>query len=165
MGGIITIDFIDMKKASNRTLLYQTMVTLMKNDKAKHTILPVNKFGLIQITRQRVRQATIIDTTEQCPTCHGTGKVKPTILIEEEIQNMIEYLIEKQIEKKFSISVHPIVHAYLTRGLISKRVKWYFKYKHWIDILPNQNHHLLEFKFYNKDMEQIVFWTKPNIEE
>ncbi len=165
MGGIITIDFIDMKKASNRNLLYQTLVQLMKNDKAKHTILPVNKFGLIQITRQRVRQATIIDTTEQCPTCHGTGKVKPSILIEEEIQSMIEYLIEKQIEKKFSISVHPMVYAYLTQKLISKRMKWSLKYKQWIKLVPNQNHHLLEFKFYNKDMEQIVFWTKPNIED
>lgn len=165
MGGIITIDFIDMKKASNRNLLYQTLLQLMRNDKAKHTILPVNKFGLIQITRQRVRQATIIDTTEQCPTCHGTGKVKPSILIEEEIQSMIEYLIEKQIEKKFSIAVHPMVYAYLTKNLFSKRVKWSWKYKQWIKLIPNQNHHLLEFKFFNKDMEQIVFWTKPNIED
>jgi ribonuclease G len=165
MGGIITIDFIDMKKTSNRTLLYQTLVQLMKNDKAKHTILPVNKFGLIQITRQRVRQATIIETSEQCPTCHGTGKVKPTILIEEEIQNMIEYLIEKQIEKKFYISVHPIVHAYLTQKMVSKRFKWSLKYKQWIKLVPNQNLHLLEFKFFNKDQDQIVFWTKPTIEE
>ena len=78
MGGIITIDFIDMKKPTNRNLLYQTLVQLMKNDKAKHTILPVNKFGLIQITRQRVRQATIIDTSENCPSCNiVTGKRFP----------------------------------------------------------------------------------------
>lgn len=165
MGGIITIDFIDMKKASNRNLLYQTLVQLMRNDKAKHTVLPVNKFGLIQITRQRVRQATIIDTSENCPTCQGTGKVKAAILIEEEIQNMIEYLIEKQIEKKFSIAVHPMVFAYLTHGLISKRLKWSFKYKQWITLKPIQSHHLLEFKFYNKDMDQIIFWTKPNSDE
>lgn len=165
MGGIITIDFIDMKKASNRSLLYQTLVQLMKNDKAKHTVLPVNKFGLIQITRQRVRQATIIDTSENCPTCQGTGKVKAAILIEEEIQNMIEYLIEKQIEKKFSIVVHPMVYAYLTHGLFSKRMKWSVKYKQWITLVPNQSHHLLEFKFYNKDMDQIIFWTKPNSDE
>jgi ribonuclease G len=112
-----------------------------------------------------VRQATIIETSEQCPTCHGTGKVKPTILIEEEIQNMIEYLIEKQIEKKFYISVHPIVHAYLTKKMVSKRFKWSLKYKQWIKLVPNQNLHLLEFKFFNKDQDQIVFWTKPTIEE
>jgi ribonuclease G len=165
MGGIITIDFIDMKKTTNRNLLYQTLVQLMKNDKAKHTILPVNKFGLIQITRQRVRQATIIDTSENCPSCSGTGKVKASILIEEEIQNMIEYLIEKQVEKSFSITVHPMVYAYLTKGLFSKQVKWSLKYKQWIRIAPNQSHHLLEFKFFNKDKEQIIFWTKPNTEE
>ena len=120
---------------------------------------------MIQITRQRVRQATIIDTSENCPSCNGTGKVKASILIEEEIQNMIEYLIEKQVEKSFSITVHPIIYAYLTKGLFSKRVKWSLKYKQWIRIYPKQSQHLLEYKFFNKDNEQIIFWTKPNSEE
>ena len=78
---------------------------------------------------------------------------------------MIDYFIEKQVEKSFSITVHPMVYAYLTKGLFSKQVKWSLKYKQWIRIAPNQSHHLLEFKFFNKDKEQIIFWTKPNTEE
>jgi len=163
MGGIITIDFIDMQKASNRTLLYQTMSQLMKKDKAKHTILPVNKFGLIQITRQRVRQATIIENTEVCPACHGTGKIKPSVLLEEDIENMVEYLFEKQREKQFSIVVHPFVYAYLTKGIFSKRVKWFLKYKQWINIKANHDFGLVEYKFFNSDGGEIVFWTSPDI--
>jgi ribonuclease G len=92
MGGIISIDFIDLAKNANRTILYRTLQELMKSDKAKHTVLPVNKFGVVQITRQRVREATIIETSELCPTCNGTGKIKSSLLIQEDIENMIEYL-------------------------------------------------------------------------
>lgn len=165
MGGIITIDFIDMQKAANRTHLHQTMVELMKDDKAKHTILPVNKFGLIQITRQRVRQATIIETTEICPTCNGTGKIKPSILIEDDIENMIEYLIDKQREKDFYIGVHPFIYSYLKRGFISKQMKWFMKYNRWIKLEEHQEYAIVDFKFFNAEGDQIIFWKTPNVED
>lgn len=158
IGGIIVIDFIDMAKAANRTALYKQMCELMETDRAKHTVLQLSKFGLMQITRQRVRQVTTIDTLEQCPVCYGTGKVKPTILIEENIENMIDFLIKKQIEPKITIELHPFLYAYFTKGLISKQIKWFFKYKKWIHLKENTNLHLLQHQFYNKDNEEIVIW-------
>jgi len=157
MGGIITIDFIDLNKSANRTLLYKTMTELMKNDKAKHTILPMNKFGIIQITRHRVREATVIETSELCPTCKGTGKIKSALLIQEDIENMIEYLIDKQLEKNFYLAVHPFIRAYLTKGFLSIRWKWYLRFGQWIRIREKQAYSVMEFKFFNKNNDQIIF--------
>jgi ribonuclease G len=157
MGGIITIDFIDLAKSANRTLLYKTFQELMKNDKARHAILPMNKFGIIQITRQRVRAATVIETLELCPTCKGTGKIKSTMLIQEDIENMIEYLIDKQLEKGFYLAVHPFIYAYLTKGLFSKRWKWYIRFGRWIRLVAKSDYSVVEFKFFNKNNDQIIF--------
>ncbi len=159
MGGIITIDFIDMAKASNRTLLFRTLQELMKDDKAKHTILPVNKFGLIQITRQRVRPATVIETSETCPTCLGTGKVKPTILLEQSLENMIEYQLDGSPKSSFYIKLHPFLYAYLTQGLFSIRFKWLKKYKRWIKLVPDPNFAVVDFKFFDILGEEIKFWS------
>jgi len=157
MGGIITIDFIDLAKNTNRTLLNRTLQELMRNDKARHTILPMNKFGVIQITRQRVRETTVIETDELCPTCHGTGKAKSALLILEDIENMIEYLIDKQLEKGFCLAVHPFVHAYLTKGFFSKQWKWQLRFRRRIRIKARPSYSVAEFKFYNKNNDQIVF--------
>jgi ribonuclease G len=157
MGGIITIDFIDLNKTANRTLLYRTMQDLMKNDTARHSILPMNKFGIIQITRQRVRETTVIETSEQCPTCLGTGKIKSTLLIQEEIENMIEYLIGKQLEKGFYLTVHPFIYAYLTKGIFSKQWNWFLRFHRWIKIVEKNSFALVEFKFYNKNNDEIIF--------
>jgi ribonuclease G len=157
MGGIITIDFIDLAKSANKTLLYRTFQDLMKNDKARHTILPMNKFGIIQITRQRVRAATVIETLELCPTCKGTGKIKSTMLLQEDIENMIEYLIDKQLEKGFYLAVHPFIYAYLTKGLFSKRWGWYLRFGRWIRLVSKSDYSVVEFKFFNQNNDQIIF--------
>lgn len=163
IGGIIVIDFIDMATAANRTALYKAMCDLMSNDRARHTVLQLSKFGLMQITRQRIRPVTNIETQERCPVCQGTGKIKPAILIEENLENILDFLFQKQIESKITLQVHPIVHAYLTKGLMSKQMKWFFKYKKWIPIRQNFDSHLLEYKFFNKDNEEIVLWdSHPN---
>lgn len=158
IGGIIVIDFIDMATAANRTILYKQMTELMIPDRARHTVLPLSKFGLMQITRQRIRPVTTIDTSERCPVCHGTGKIKSAILIEENIENIIDFLFQKQSEHKITIELHPILYSYFTKGLVSKQVKWYFKYKKWIRLRENSELHLLQYKFFNKDMEEIVLW-------
>ncbi|MCQ2287076.1 MAG: Rne/Rng family ribonuclease [Bacteroidales bacterium] len=163
MGGLVVIDFIDMAKAENRKTLHRTMTELMENDRARHTVLPPSKFGLIEITRQRVRQATTIETLEECPTCHGTGKVKPSILLEEDIENTIEFLVQKQNQKHITLTVHPYIYAYLTKGLISKRIQWFFKFKQWIRLESNQEHQFLEYKFYNRLKEEIVLWNSRSL--
>ncbi|MDR1758034.1 MAG: Rne/Rng family ribonuclease [Bacteroidales bacterium] len=164
MGGIITIDFIDLRKSASRNQLNQSLHELMRNDKSRHTILPINKFGIVQITRQRVRQATVIDTSEMCPACQGTGKVKASILIEEELENTIDFLLYKQHEKHITIVLHPYLYAYFTKGIYSKRCQWLLRYKQWISLKTNTDYHILEYKFLNKEGEEIVFWSSPTIE-
>lgn len=161
MGGIITIDFVDLHEAGNKTILNKAMADFMQNDKAKHTILPLNKFGLMQITRQRVRQATIIENTEQCPTCKGTGKIKPPIVIEDEIDDALEFLFLKQHEPKITIIAHPFVYAYLTKGFPSIRSKWCWKYKKNVRIRPNQSSKLTEIHYLNEKNDEIILWNQP----
>ena len=165
MGGIICIDFVDLHDAKNRLALYKAMEEFMANDKAKHTILPLNKFCVMQITRQRVRQATIIETTEQCPTCRGTGKVKPPILIEDDLANMLEFLFDKQGEKGVTIMVHPFVAAYLRQGFPSILMKWRWKYKKRIKLIANQSYHLMEHHFFNLDKDEIMLWSDSTVKE
>jgi ribonuclease G len=160
MGGLIVIDFIDLEKAASRKTLHKKMTEFMANDRAKHTILPPSKFGLVEITRQRVRQATTIEIEDQCPSCQGTGKIKPLILIEEELENMLEFLFLKQIEKSVTIAVHPYIYAFLTKGLISKRVKWMLKFRRYIRIESKQGYQLLEYRFFNSNLEEIVLWNR-----
>lgn len=155
IGGIIVIDFIDMTEAKNRRLLYQRLRDEMAKDKAKHAILPPSKFGLVQITRQRVRPAMKIEILEKCPVCSGTGESKPTVLIVDEIDNNLQYLIREQNEKMLTITVHPFVYAHLTQGLFSLRLKWMWQYKCRIKIKPMTTHHFLEYHFFNKNNDEL----------
>ena len=155
MGGIVIIDFIDMQKQENRKQLYQTMVDEMAKDKARHTILPINKFGLIQITRHRVRPAIDVDVQETCPLCHGEGTIKSSLAIVEEIEANIKYLFEVQNEKSLTIITHPYIYAYLTKGIISRRLKLCHKYKKRIKISFNNDFNLMEHKFFNKNGDEI----------
>ena len=155
MGGIIVIDFIDMRKAENKKAVYGKMKDEMKRDRAKNTILPLTKFGLMQITRQRVRPELNIITKEICPTCGGTGKVAPTLLVSDQIEKNLEYILLKQNEKHLTIAMHPFVHAFFTKGLISRRVKWFLKYKRWIRLEVDSSLGLVDYNFHNKAGEQI----------
>ena len=155
MGGIIVIDFIDMKSLDNKKLIYKVMKEEMMDDKAKSTVLPLSKFGLMQITRERVRPQMNIITKETCPTCNGTGKITASILTSDLIEKNIEHLLVKQNEKDLVMAVHPYLHAYFTRGLISQRLKWYFKYKRWVNIIVDTSLAVTEYKFLNKEGEEI----------
>lgn len=155
MGGIIVIDFIDMRKAENKKKLYQSMKEIMEDDRAKNTILPITKFGLMQITRQRVRPEMNIATRETCPTCGGTGKVGATILVSDQIEKNLEYLMNTQNEKGITIAVHPFLAAFFTKGVFSIRWQWYRKYNSWIKIEKDSSLSLSEYSFYNKHGEEI----------
>lgn len=155
MGGIIVIDFIDMTEAQHRRLLFQKLRDEMAKDRAKHAILPPSKFGLVQITRQRVRPAMNLQIQEKCPVCNGTGEAKPSILIIDEIENNLRYLIEEQNEKRLLISVHPFVFSHLTSGFPSLRLKWMFRHKCFIKIKPLPSYHFLEYHFFNKNNDEL----------
>ena len=157
MGGIIVVDFIDLHSAQNRKTLYEKLKEEMKRDRAKHTILPPSKFGLIQITRQRVRPETNITTVEKCPACNGTGEIKASILLVDEIENNMRYFVQEQNEKELFLSVHPYLEAYLNKGLLlnSRVHKWRKKFKVKLKVSASSSYHIMEYHFFNKLEEEI----------
>ena len=156
MGGIICIDFIDMHDRANNKELFNTLKSAMSNDRAKHNIIPPSKFGVVEITRQRVRPETDITTSEKCPTCNGTGDVQASILFAEEIENNLHYLLGTKKEAGLTLNVHPYLEAYFKKGFISKQMKWFFKYKKWVPVRGNSANHLLQYSFVNKKNEEIT---------
>jgi ribonuclease G len=157
IGGIILIDFIDMKSRDNRTMLLRSMKEYMKNDHAQHTILPLSKFGLMQITRQRVKPEVKINTAETCPTCKGSGNVTPTFLVTDDIRRDLNFIIQSRPHSKLKLSVHPFLYSYLKKGFMNYQKKWYFELKKWVTILENQDLHLTEYKFYDGNNDEIRF--------
>jgi ribonuclease G len=155
MGGIIVVDFIDMHDATNRKVLFDKLKEAMTADRAKHTILPPSKFGLIQITRQRVRPELVIETLDKCPSCGGTGEVQASILILDEIENNLRYILKEQNQKGIELLVNPYIGAYLKQGLPSIQMKWFMKYKTWIPVRVNSGYHFLEYHFVSKIGEEI----------
>jgi ribonuclease G len=155
MGGIIVVDFIDMKRAENKKLIYKTIKDEMATDRSKHTVLPLSRFGLMQITRQRVRPEMNIVTKEVCPTCHGSGKISASILTSDTIERTIDHLLTQQNEKDVTVVVHPYVYAYFTKGTISRRLKWYLRYFKWVKLIQDSSLAITEYKFANKEGEEI----------
>ncbi|MFR9651554.1 MAG: Rne/Rng family ribonuclease [Rikenellaceae bacterium] len=156
LGGIVIIDFIDLHKATNRQLLYEEMVKLMSTDKAKHNVLPITKFGLIQITRQRVRPVVIEDVQDQCPTCHGTGKIQPSVLLEKDIENQISFLTIDRKAKYINLHVNPYVAAFLNKGFISLKRRWSWRYGCTIKVTQDQSIGIVDVLYYNKNGESLL---------
>jgi len=154
LGGIIVVDFIDMKLPDNKRKLIEAMEDFMRSDRAKHAVLPISKFGLMQVTRQRMKPEVNINTQEVCPTCNGTGKISSTLVLEDEIEKNLSYLV-MQKHKGLTIVVHPIVYAYLTKGFISIRRRWSWKYKQTIKLKADNNYYLTEFHFFDSNDEEI----------
>lgn len=156
LGGIIVIDFIDMHQGLNRRKLFDKLRDEMQNDSAKHTILPPSKFGLVQITRQRVRPETKVEITEKCPVCNGSGLVKPHTLLIDEIENTISFLVKEQNEKKIILYTSPFVEAYLNSGRKSIVKKWRRSLKSKIKLSSSENYHFLEYHIFNHEGEEIT---------
>lgn len=149
MGGIIVVDFIDMNLAEDRQLLYERMCKNMQKDRARHNILPLSKFGLMQITRQRVRPAMDVNVEETCPTCFGKGTIKSSILFVDQLERKIDRLVNKIGIKKFYLHVHPYVAAYINQGIISLKRKWQMKYGMGVHVIPSQKMAFLQYEFYD----------------
>ena len=150
MGGIIVVDFVDMNLAEDRQLLYERMCKNMQKDRARHNIHPLSKFGLMQITRQRVRPAMDVNVEETCPTCFGKGKIKSSILFTEQLEGKIDQLVNKIGIKRFTLHVHPYVAAYINQGIISLKRRWQMKYGFGVNVVPSQKLAFLQYEFYDK---------------
>ena len=149
MGGIIIVDFIDMNVAEDRQMLYERMCKNMQKDRARHNILPLSKFGLMQITRQRVRPAMDVSVDETCPTCFGRGKIKSSILFTDQLESKIDHLVNKIGVKTFYLHVHPYVAAYINKGLLSLKWKWQIKYGLGVHVISSQKMAFLQYEFYD----------------
>ena len=156
LGGIIVVDFIDMKLPDNKRKLLEKMEAIMATDRAKHTILPISKFGIMQITRQRMKPEVNINTQEACPTCNGTGKISSTLLLEDEIEKNLSYLITHK-HPQLKLVVHPILYAYLTKGWFwkTKMAQWNRQFGQKTQISADTSYHLTEYRFFDKNEEEI----------
>jgi len=161
MGGIVVVDFIDLKEGANRKLLFESLKEFMKDDRAKHNILPPSKFGLIEITRQRVRPEMEIKTSEKCPCCGGDGEVHSTVLLTDEIENNIRYISQQLNVKTLRINVHPFVEAFINKGTSfyglfgSLRKEWQKKYDCKIEVFATTSQSFLEYHFIDAKGDEI----------
>lgn len=155
MGGIVIVDFIDMENQDHKNGLFKYMTELMQDDRAKHNVLPLTKFGLMQITRQRIRPVTEINTTEVCPVCHGTGKIAPSLVIDEDIERKISFYATENDVKSFILKTGPILGAYISMGFNSFLRKWRRKYKCKIKHEEVQDFSVLQYEFYNENGDKL----------
>lgn len=155
LGGIIVVDFIDMEEPEHRQALYERMCENMSHDRAKHTILPLSKFGLMQITRQRVRPAMEVKMEESCPTCQGTGTIKSSLLFTDTLESKIDQLVHVHGIRRFTLQLHPFVYAYVCKGLWSLKRQWQMHYSWQMRIIPNQQLSYLQYRFLTPDGEEV----------
>ena len=155
IGGIIIVDFIDMKNKDHKALLLREMRKFMSMDRAQHTILPLSKFGLMQITRQRVRPEVKINTAEVCPTCTGTGKINASILLTDEIERDMKFIRQSHPNTKLTLKVHPFIMAYLKKGFPSLQFKWMLKDHKWVKVIEDTDFHINQYAFYDNHNEEI----------
>ncbi|MEY2938133.1 MAG: hypothetical protein RL062_722, partial [Bacteroidota bacterium] len=148
MGGIICVDFIDMQNKDNQKKLHDALKDAMKDDKAKHNVLAPSRFGVVEITRERVKPVTQVKTTEQCPSCHGKGVVEASVLYSDQLENEVRMLADEMKVKSFIMQVHPMVEAYLTKGFWSNIKKtWQKKYGVKIQLEASSSSELLQSKY------------------
>lgn len=163
MGGIIVVDFIDMAKAEHRQQLVEHMRDVMSKDRARHNILPLSKFGLMQITRQRVRPALDITTEESCPSCFGKGVVQPSLLFTDKLEEKLEYLTQNLNIKKFTVYIHPYVDAYVKKGMFSLNGKWRRKFGRGFKIVPDESLAYLQYRVFDVDGKEIYLHEESDM--
>ncbi len=155
IGGLIIVDFIDMKSAEHKKELLRKMREFMSQDRAQHTVLPLSRFGLMQITRQRARPEVIIDTSEICPSCQGSGKINASVLITEQIERDLEYIMQNRPKSKLHLHVHPFLYAYFKQGFPNLQQRWFMKYNRWIRLYRETEFHVNEYRFYDGRSDEI----------
>jgi len=155
LGGLIVIDFIDMRNKENKNILYSKMKEYMSGDRAQHTVLPLSKFGLTQITRQRVKPELKINTLEVCPSCKGSGNIEPAQLLPDEIERNIKFIVDTYPNATITLKVNPLLYTYFKKGIITRQMRWRWEMKKWIHLVSDSELQITQFKFYNKYNDEI----------
>jgi ribonuclease G len=155
IGGLIVIDFIDMRNQEHRRQLSKAMEDFMRKDRSQHTILPLSKFGLMQITRERARPEVMIDAAEKCPTCGGSGKVNATLLIMDDINRDLEFIMQSRPKMPLELRVHPFLEAFIKKGLPNQQMRWFFKYNRWIKVRAQGDYPLTQYSFFDGNEDEI----------
>ena len=162
IGGIIIVDFIDMDSAEHRQLLFEQMRKLMKRDRARHNVLQLSKFGLMQITRQRVRPAVEMDVREECPTCHGTGKIEPSLLFTDKLANECQRYSD-QFGRGLTLRLHPYICAYVEKGLLWNSLKWQWLRKYGVRVMSSEMLGMLEYRFFDQKLSPLLIPEKAKL--
>lgn len=155
IGGLIVIDFIDMKNPEHKKQLSKAMEDFMRKDRSQHTILPLSKFGLMQITRERARPEVAVNTAEVCPSCGGTGKINASILLTDDIERDLEFVMQSRPKAPLYLRVHPFIEAYLRKGWPSRQMRWFLKYNKWIRLVAHADYALTDYRFYEGNDDEI----------
>ena len=153
-----------MNKAEHRQTLLEHMREVMANDRARHNILPLSKFGLMQITRQRVRPALDIVTEETCPSCYGKGQIQPSLLFTDKLKEKLEYLVNDLDVKKFTMYVHPFVEAYIKKGVFSLYGKWRREYGRGCKIVPDESLAYLQYRVVDDSGKEIDLQEESDLD-
>jgi len=146
IGGIIVVDFIDLRDDKNRKKIYDELKKEFKKDRAKTNVIGMSDFGLVQITRQRIRPSVVNSVSKVCPTCGGSGSVVSQDTIVTDIESWISKFKYSTEYRAVDIYINPYLRSYLTRGVFSLRFKWMMKYKLKISFVPDETISLNEFK-------------------
>lgn len=159
IGGIIIVDFIDMDSAEHRQLLFEQMRKLMKRDRARHNVLQLSKFGLMQITRQRVRPVLEVDVREECPTCHGSGKIEPSLLFTDKLASECQRYSD-QFGRGLTLRLHPYICAYVEKGLLWRSLKWQWLRKYGVRVMSSEMLGMLEYRFFDQKLSPLLIPEK-----
>lgn len=150
IGGLIVIDFIDLEEDKNRKKIYDELKKEFKKDRAKVSILPMSDFGLIEITRQRVRQNIMQAVTEVCPSCNGTGLLTKKSYTLYEVEDWLKRFRIEGKERKVTLKVHPDFAHKLAHGFPSQRMRWQWKYFVFFKVEEDETIGLDSFKFFSR---------------
>ncbi len=150
LGGIVVIDFIDMIAEEKRRKLVTEFRKKLRKDRAKTSTTMISEFGLIEMTRERVRPSLIFSVFEPCPNCDALGFVPSSPIVATDIEIAIRRVRTKQKERRFKLYVHPSIANYLTDGIWNRLRKMMLKYFVHIEVFSETDYPIAHFKLVSK---------------
>jgi ribonuclease G len=157
IGGIIVIDFIDLIKGENRRKVLSELKKQLKKDRAAFDILPMSDFGIIQLTRERVRPSLLYQYSEPCPRCSGLGRTPSKSAVATKIERKLQQLKSSTGERRYVLKIHPDIAEYLTEGIRNRIGR--LMMKHFVKIQIVEDHRIKDENFVLTTAKE----TKQNI--